>query len=567
MPIIIEVVKTPEKLKQVQELRYEAYREDGRFKENDDKITSDRFDDIGVTANLLSTEDGIPIGTTRLTQDSEHGLPVDDLTFQLVDKNMIPVKNSDFKLEIDILRKNQKFNPFLFNIGMLAIKKEYRNNLSLLSSLFNYLFTLAIARQGKIFFITINHKIEKMMKKLSFNIFGKNRLLWSKEINNYIIPMHATIEDVSQVFSKQNIPEEISIFSENFQREIYNRNEAICRKKEIGKSAYLILRGSAAVVDKSHHGYVDNILSILGPGEIFGEMSLFTNKPRCADVIPYSREVEVMVLSSHDLQKAKNDPVKFHGLAKIFTERIRNLNEQIIKEGGYNKKYHKKNSNIKLPQSVLSLINMDRIKTFKKGEIFCQEEECGFEAFIVIDGQVEILVKNVLINIVEPPQLLGEMALINNNPRCATLKAHTKFIKVLTITKDELFRMLRDPAVVNYIFETMCQNIREANETITEKISKKEIIAKNLINILLHYKKEIYFRKAILSTYGNGKKDTEPYNLKWAAEELGYKEGEISNFWGQLKRKGIIGEDKNGNVIIRNEFKLKKIRFLFDLTL
>jgi CRP-like cAMP-binding protein len=59
----------------------------------------------------------------------------------------------------------------------------------------------------------------------------------------------------------------------------YNAGEVIIKKGESGVGFYLILDGSVEV--KSG----ETVLSKLGPGQFFGEMSVIDDEPRSADVI------------------------------------------------------------------------------------------------------------------------------------------------------------------------------------------------------------------------------------------------------------------------------------------
>lgn len=68
----------------------------------------------------------------------------------------------------------------------------------------------------------------------------------------------------------------------------------LCRRGERGREAFVLVSGNVAVaVD-------DQAVAVLGPGAVFGEMSLIDGKPRVATVTSTS-PVSVLVLSPLEL--------------------------------------------------------------------------------------------------------------------------------------------------------------------------------------------------------------------------------------------------------------------------
>jgi EAL domain-containing protein (putative c-di-GMP-specific phosphodiesterase class I) len=82
-------------------------------------------------------------------------------------------------------------------------------------------------------------------------------------------------------------------------------------------------------------------------------------------------------------------------------------------------------------------------RVFKKGDILMREGERGAHAFVIESGTVEILVEQegTLIGIGTrgPGSLLGEMALIDNKPRTATVRA-LGHCEALEISRDDFAR-------------------------------------------------------------------------------------------------------------------------------
>ena len=87
-------------------------------------------------------------------------------------------------------------------------------------------------------------------------------------------------------------------------------------------------------------------------------------------------------------------------------------------------------------------------KTFKPGEIIMRQGEPGESAFVIEKGRVEILIekpggKVQNVGSRGPGTMIGEMAIVDNAPRTATVKAIEE-CELLEITKDDFSRRLKD---------------------------------------------------------------------------------------------------------------------------
>ncbi len=72
---------------------------------------------------------------------------------------------------------------------------------------------------------------------------------------------------------------ELKVVARSFKELKYERGDFIVRKGESGIGFYLISEGAAEVRSDGQ------VLSNLGPGQFFGEMSLLDGQPRSADVV------------------------------------------------------------------------------------------------------------------------------------------------------------------------------------------------------------------------------------------------------------------------------------------
>jgi voltage-gated potassium channel len=90
---------------------------------------------------------------------------------------------------------------------------------------------------------------------------------------------------------KQDVLQQVDLFQEapksfrqeiarHLQPEVLTPGGYVCREGDEGDKVYFIVRGKVEVLE----GPESRKLSTLGPGEFFGEISLFTEGPRTASV-------------------------------------------------------------------------------------------------------------------------------------------------------------------------------------------------------------------------------------------------------------------------------------------
>jgi CRP/FNR family cyclic AMP-dependent transcriptional regulator len=95
-----------------------------------------------------------------------------------------------------------------------------------------------------------------------------------------------------------------------------------------GDRAYIVRSGKVRIfrVDDAGH---ETLLTALGAGEMFGEMSLFERKPRSASAQAVG-DTEVEVVSEVELERLVGDPTVLHILRKM-SARIREVDDALEK--------------------------------------------------------------------------------------------------------------------------------------------------------------------------------------------------------------------------------------------
>jgi signal transduction histidine kinase len=117
-------------------------------------------------------------------------------------------------------------------------------------------------------------------------------------------------------------------------------------------------------------------------------------------------------------------------------------------------------------QGVKRLLCAASVRNMKRGETLVEDGQPASDAFIVIDGELEVSRCNgnpaVHIGIRERGDLVGELALLTNAPRNATLRAHTD-ARLLVIDGDHLRTWLDEhPEVTRRILSTAVSRLKSA---------------------------------------------------------------------------------------------------------
>jgi CRP-like cAMP-binding protein len=104
-------------------------------------------------------------------------------------------------------------------------------------------------------------------------------------------------------------------------------------------------------------------------------------------------------------------------------------------------------------------------KVYQDGETIIRQGDVGDTMYVVQEGQVEVVVEHggqeVLLAIRGAGQPIGEMEIIERQPRSATVRARGQ-ARVLTVDKKSFLRRIHeDPSLAFYMMQTMSHRIRD----------------------------------------------------------------------------------------------------------
>lgn len=117
---------------------------------------------------------------------------------------------------------------------------------------------------------------------------------------------------------------------------------------------------------------------------------------------------------------------------------------------------------------ILELVGRFSEKFYKKGEVIFPEGSTGLEMYVIVEGRVALRMRNRLIRYLEAGSHFGEFALIDQQPRSATVVA-AEDCHLLILSPDQFERLKReDPARALAFYEILSKrlslNLREVIE-------------------------------------------------------------------------------------------------------
>lgn len=100
------------------------------------------------------------------------------------------------------------------------------------------------------------------------------------------------------------------------------------------------------------------------------------------------------------------------------------------------------------------------------GTILCEEGKNGSEFFLVIDGEASVEKSGTKIATIGKSGFFGELALLDHEPRSATVRAETD-MDLLVLTSREFMSVLEEiPMMAIRLLEATAKRLRDADSRI-----------------------------------------------------------------------------------------------------
>jgi CRP/FNR family transcriptional regulator, cyclic AMP receptor protein len=105
------------------------------------------------------------------------------------------------------------------------------------------------------------------------------------------------------------------------------------------------------------------------------------------------------------------------------------------------------------------------------GTVLCEEGTIGREFFFIVDGRASVRRGGRKVAALGPGDYFGELALLDRQPRSATVVADTDMV-LLNMSQREFTGLLEEvPALCRKMLAAMAGRLREADSTVSSLIS------------------------------------------------------------------------------------------------
>lgn len=195
------------------------------------------------------------------------------------------------------------------------------------------------------------------------------------------------------------------------------------------------------------------------------------------------------------------------------------------------------------PQFLRRLTQAAIYRKFCAGDMLCTRGELSLTLFVLLKGQAIVVGvddegREVILNLLKPGELFGELAVIDGLPRSADVVALTDGEALLIRRADFLSLMERMPNLVWQLLLTLARRIRETDELVMRMawLNAHERLAWALL--------EFADKNFALPNW---------FNISFLSRRCGLARETTSRIVSQWQKEGILSKSKTGFVILKPE--------------
>lgn len=116
--------------------------------------------------------------------------------------------------------------------------------------------------------------------------------------------------------------------------------------------------------------------------------------------------------------------------------------------------------------------------TYSEGDVLFEQGDAGDAAYIIIGGQADVVVNTpggpLIVATLDEHEIVGEIAILCDVPRTATVKAKTELI-TLRITKDLFFSLVIEfPQIAVEIMRELAHRLEATTIRLREAVAKTQ---------------------------------------------------------------------------------------------
>ena len=245
-------------------------------------------------------------------------------------------------------------------------------------------------------------------------------------------------------------------------------NAVLFRQGDPGDALYLVQQGQIEVVNEKDN---KQVLATYNAGDAFGELSLLFGEPRAATALAKTADAPVVLwkLSSKDLKAIQKANVgatdKSMQVVTSDPKYAQYLQRKQLRDALPKCPVFKGFEKDDLERIVLQMET--NVVTYQPGDTILKQGEPGDAMYIVKSGNVVCTIDpgNKVVADIGPGGYFGELAVLFNQPRAATVRASatepTSATEVWRLSADQLFEAAQDYPLGDKALELLQQKYQE----------------------------------------------------------------------------------------------------------
>ncbi len=244
--------------------------------------------------------------------------------------------------------------------------------------------------------------------------------------------------------------------NKTFGVETFNAGEIIFRQGDAPDKFYIIMHGRVNIIRRVTGGH-EELINTLSTGDYFGEIGMARGTFRIATV-QAATDVTVMGMG-HDVFTGwlNRSNLNRDEIDALISERTTDVDDlTYLPSAKETAEAAPQMDTGELRRSLVRSQDKKQVKTYATGDIITKYGTKADYFYVLIEGKVEILAKDgSLINTLNPGSYFGEMAILENRVRSATIRALTP-VQVMTFDKETFTNWMKNsPFSQNSIMDTV----------------------------------------------------------------------------------------------------------------
>ncbi|KAJ3050221.1 hypothetical protein HK097_008814 [Rhizophlyctis rosea] len=295
------------------------------------------------------------------------------------------------------------------------------------------------------------------------------------------------------------------------QTRVYNDNDYIVRKGEVGRAMFFILRGIVEVVSEDG----ETVINVMDEESFFGEIGVLFSVPRTATCRARGRCI-ILTLTKDALKRAVADnPSAATTIANIAEERFASYMKQkegdIVIEFGEELKLGMDHSDLKkIPlfrDCEVGFLHMLTLTLkpvqYRQGSLIIHKDDIASEMFFVVSGTCEVFSEhdNTVYAEFHPGSFFGEVGVFFQVKRTASVRCTSNQVTLFKLTKKDLDTLLEQYPEIDEKIKGEAQQRFQYNEdrekaklnSTQEVETEVEVVRERLKNVPLFKEGSIGF--------------------------------------------------------------------------